>query len=158
MPSLGLGAAPLGSTPFGFGAPARLNSTSAKLFLDAQRTPRNAVHINPSTGDIVRDAANGVHTGMDGVAQQVYLAMRTLQGSAIVRGLGVAFNVKVINETTARKLEAEARRALSDLTTRRLVEVVSVTSERVKLTGVRVDVKWRNLTNGETNVTRWTNG
>ena len=158
MPSLGLGAAPLGSVSLGYGAPARANSTSAKLFLDEKLVRRNAVHINPATGDVVRDPANGVHTGMDGVSQQVYLALRTLRGSAIVQGLGVAFNVKVINETTARKLEEEARRALSDLVTRRLVEVVSVTSARVKLTGVRVDVTWRNLTNNETNVSRWTNG
>ncbi len=157
MPNLGLGAAPLGSSPLGFGVPARLNSTSAKLFLDDQLGRRNAVHINPVSGDFTR-GADGVHTGMDSVAQQVYLALRTLRGSAIVRTLGVAFNVKVINETTARKLEQEARAALADLTTRRLVEIVSVTSTRVKLTGIRIEVRWKNLTTGETDTARWENG
>jgi len=158
MPDLGLGAAPMGSTPFGFGAPMTLNSTSAKLYLSADGARRNSAQINSVTGDLVRDASNGLHAGMDSVSQQVYLALRTLRGSAIVQRLGIAFSVKIINETTSRKLADEVYVALADLTSRQLIEVVSVDSERIKVTGIRVSVKWRNLTNGETNVTRWENG
>lgn len=158
MPDLGLGAAPIGSTPFGFGAPMTLNSTSAKLYLSSDGARRNSAQINSVSGDLVRDASNGVHTGMDSISQQVYLALRTLRGSAIVQNLGIAFAVKVITDTTARKLANEVYVALSDLTSRQLIEVVSVKSERIKITGIRVIVQWKNLTNGETNVTRWENG
>lgn len=158
MPDAGIGSAPLGSCPFGFGSPAKLNSTAALLFLDAQKVRRNAVQLNAVTGDVIRDASTGVHMGMDGVQQQVYLALRTLKGSAIVQNLGVSFKVKTISETTARKLEQEARAALSDLVLRQLVEIVKITSERVKMTAVSISVTWKNLTNGETNVTRWENG
>jgi hypothetical protein len=157
VPDLGLGLAPLGSTPFGFGSPALANSTSVKLYLASDNTRRNAAQIDSVSGDILRNPANGIHTGMDAVAQQVYLALRTLKNSSIVKNLGIAFNVKTISETTARKLADEVRLALADLVNRRLVEIVKISSDRVKVTGVRVAVEWRNLTNGETNVTRWEN-
>lgn len=158
MPDLGIGFASLGSSPFGFGLPSKANSTSAKLYLASDGTRRNAAEIDTVSGDIVRDLSTGIHKGMDGVAQQVYLALRTLKGSAIVRTLGIAFNVKTISETTARKLADEVRVALSDLVNRRLVEIENVTSERIKTTGIRVSVRWKNLTNNETNVSRWENG
>ena len=158
MPNLGIGAAPFGSSAFGFGSPVKQNSTSALLYQGPDGSRKNAAEINTVTGDIVRDAQTGIHKGMDAVQQQVYLALRTLKGSAIVQTLEIAFKVKVISETTAQKIKQAVNEALSDLVTRQLVRVDSVTSERIKVTGIRVIVQWTNLTNGETNTSRWENG
>jgi hypothetical protein len=153
----GLGIASLGSTALGFGAPTKTNSTTAKLYATSSGRG-NAAQVDTETGDMVRDGTTGIHRGMDGVQQQVYLALRTLKGSAVVSTLGIAFKATTISETTARRVQDAVRLALADLSLRQLVRVDEVTSERVKMTGLRVSVKWTNLTNGETNVSRWTNG
>ncbi len=158
MPDVGIGLAPLGSSSLGFGAPTKLNSTTAKLYLSQGLQRRNAAGLDTVTGDVKRNAVTGIHEGMDGVEQQVYLAVRTIQGSSVVSSLGISFKMTVISDTTARKVEDAVRLALSDLVTRLLVRVDKVTVERVKMTGLRVIVLWTNLTTGEKNETRWTNG
>ncbi len=158
MPDVGIGLAPLGSSSLGFGAPTRLNSTTAKLYLAADGTRKNAAAIDTVTGDIKRDPLTGIHLGMDGVQQQVYLALRTLKGSSVVLSLGIAFKATTISATTTRKIEEAVRAALADLVLRQLVKIVAIKPERVKITGIRVDVTWTNLTTNETNVSRWTNG
>jgi len=95
---------------------------------------------------------------MDSVSQQVYLALRTLLGSSVVRDLGISFKITTISETTAQKVRDAVTAALEALVSRRLVEVVSVKSSRIKITGIEVLVVWKNLTNGETETARWTNG
>lgn len=158
MPDLGIGLASLGSSPLGFGSPSRANSTTAKLYLSPTGQKRNAAAIDTVTGDLQRDATTGIHQGMDGVQQQVYIALRTLKGSAVVLNLGIAFKPTTISETTTRKLQDAVRAALSDLVSRQLVRVDDVKAERVKMTGILVIVRWTNLTTNETNVSRWTNG
>lgn len=158
MPDTGIGLAPMGSSPLGYGSPSQTNSTTAKLYLASDGTRRNAASIDTVTGDFQRDPTTGIHLGMDGVQQQVYLALRTLKGSSIVLNLGLSFKMTTLSETTARKVEESVRSALSDLVTRQLVRVDKVTAERVKITGLLVIVNWTNLTTNETNVSRWTNG
>jgi len=158
MPDLGIGFAPLGSTPIGFGAPSKLNSTTAKLYLGTDGARKNAAAIDAVTGDALRDATTGMHRGMDSVQQQVYLALRTMKGSSSVLSLGIAFRATTISETTTRKIEEAVRAALAGLVLRQLVRIVSIKSERVKMTGVSVTVTWTNLTNNETNVSRLDNG
>jgi len=158
MPNLGIGAAPLGSSSLGFGSPAKQNSTSSRLYQGPDGVRRNASALNTMTGDIQRDAQNGIHTGMDSIQQQVYLAIRTIKGSAIVQSLGMALKVKTISETTAQKVKQAITAALADLVTRQLIVVNTITVERIKITGIRVIVTWTNLTNNETNISRWDNG
>jgi len=155
MPDLGFGLAPFGLAPFGYGEPARVDSTAIKLYLDDKGRRRNAAEINTVTGDYIRDPQTGIHRGMDSVAQQVYLALRTLQGSAIIQSLGIRMVVKVISDTTQQKIKDAVHEALSSLVSRNLVKVDSVTVERIKITGIRVIVQWTNLTNGETDSSRW---
>jgi len=158
MADQGLGNCPVGTSAFGYGKPLRMNSTAALLFLDKSKGQRNAAEINSVSGDIVRDPVTGIHRGMDSVSQQVYLALRTLLGSSVVRDLGISFKITTISETTAQKVRDAVTAALEALVSRRLVEVVSVKSSRIKITGIEVLVVWKNLTNGETETARWTNG
>ena len=158
MPDIGIGLAPLGSSSLGYGSPTISNSTSALALLDQSGIKRNAVMIDTVTGDFVRDQTTGVHLGMDSVQQQVYLALRTLKGSSVVLNLGIAFKVKTISETTTQKLKAAVNEALLPLTSRALIAVTNVTAERVKMTAITVSVSWTNLTTGELNISRWTNG
>lgn len=153
----GLGSAPFGSSPFGYGAVTAINSTATKLYLDNQGTRRNVESINTVTGDTVR-GERGIHKGMDSVAQQVYLAIRTLRGSSVVNDLGINFRVKVISDTITQKVTDAVTEAMSDLVSRQLVSVESVAVNKIKLTAIEVIVTWKNLTNGETETTRWTNG
>lgn len=155
---LGLGRFGLGLGSFGYGVPAKANSTSVKLFLDQTKEQRNAAEINTVSGDIVRDQVTGIHRGMDSVEQQVYLALRTLRGSSVIADLGINIKIKVISDTLAQKVRDAVTEALSSLVSRRLVRVESISVERIKLTGVRVIVKWFNMTNGETITSRWDNG
>lgn len=157
MPDVGIGLAPFGSSRLGFGAPAQTNSTTAKLYLAADGLRKNAAFIDTVSGDVSRDPNTGVHLGMDGVQQQVYLALRTLKGSAIVQNLGISFKMTVISETTVRKVEDAVRSALADLVLRQLVKIGKITVERVKMTAISITVTWTNLTTNETNVSRWQN-
>jgi len=158
MPELGIGRAPLGRSSIGYGSPSVANSTSKKLLLDEFGVQRNAVKIDTVTGDFVRDPVTGIHLGMDSVQQQVYLALRTLKGSAVVQNLGIAFKIKTLSETTEQKVKEAVIAALLPLTSRALVRLESVKAERLKMTGLSVVVTWTNLTTNETNISRWTNG
>lgn len=158
MPELGIGRAPLGRSSLGYGSPSVANSTSMKALLDEFGVKRNAMKINTVTGDFVRDPVTGIHLGMDSVQQQVYLALRTLKGSAVVQSLGIAFKIKTLSETTEQKVKEAVATALLSLTSRSLIRVDSVKAERVRMTGLSVLVTWTNLTTNETNISRWTNG
>lgn len=158
MPDLGFGLAAFGSSSFGYGESAVVNSTSAKLYLDTKGAQHNAAEINTVTGDLVRDPETGLHRGMDSVGQMVYLALRTLKGSSIVRELGINMRVKLLSETTTQKVRDAVNEALSNLVSRQLVEVTQINAERFGMTGLRVSVIWKNLTNGETETSRWSNG
>lgn len=155
---LGLGRSGFGSSVFGYGTPGTVNSTAEKLYLDESKAQRNAAAINTVTGDIVRDPLTGIHVGMDSVQQQVYLALRTIRGSAVVADLGINFKIKVISDTIAQKVRDAVTEALADLVARQLVRIENITTERIKLTGIRIIVKWFNMTNGETVTSRWDNG
>ncbi|MDI3282108.1 hypothetical protein [Polyangium sp. 15x6] len=155
MPYLGLGACSAGSTGAGVGEAYGLNSSAGQLYLDDQRVQQNAAAIDTVTGDLVRDPQTGMHRGMESVAQQVYLALRTLRGSSVVKNLGFAFKFRVISETTAQKVRDAVNEALKDLVLRRLISVERIDVERVKVTAISILVVWKNLTNGETNTTRF---
>jgi hypothetical protein len=158
MSDAGIGRAPLGSSSFGYGAPTRASSTSAKLYLDERGVLRNAAAVDAVTGDLVRDPLTGIHRGMNSTQQQVYLAVRTIKGSSIVQRLGILTKVKVITDTTAQKVRSEVNTALADLVSRGLITVGTIDVQRVRATGIRVHVYWTDLTNGETNVEKWDNG
>ena len=158
MSDLGFGRAPLGSSAFGYGSPSVSNSTSAQVLLDEFGSKRNAMKIDTVTGDFVRNADTGIHLGMDSVQQQVYLALRTLKGSAVIQTLGIAFKITTLSETTEQKVKEAVADALSQLTARSLIRIDNVEAKRVKMTGLSVAVTWSNLTTNEKNISRWTNG
>lgn len=148
---LGAGECGAGSSFFGYGEPYTQNSTAGKVFLDANGRQRNAALINPNTGDIVRDMTTGIHMGMDSVAQMVYLALRTIKGSSVISSFGIEFKFKTISNTTVQKVKEAVQAALQDLVLRQLIEITEITVNRAKVTGIEYTVKWKNLTNGETN-------
>ena len=153
MSDLGIGLFGAGTFGAGYGAPFTINSTAARVFLDAQGIKRNAAQIDPKTGDFVRDPQTGIHRGMDSVAQQVYLSLRTVRGSSIVPAFGFGFKSLTISETTAQKARDAVNEALQYLVDAGLVEIVSIDVKRIKITAIEIKVQWRTLTNGETNTT-----
>jgi len=152
MADLGAGLCPIGVTGVGYGTPYTLNSTAAKLFLDASGVQRNAAQIDPRSGDMVR-GPDGIHRGMDSTGQQVYLALRTARGSVPIKNFGFGFVSKTIDSTTTQKIQDAVRLALAPLTQRGLITLDEVTVVRSKTNAVEVSVKWTNTTNAETNTT-----
>lgn len=154
--NVGMGLAAFGSSRMGFGTPGTINSTVAKLFLKEldQSVRGNAEAINPTTGDYVRDTTTGVHRGMDSVQQMVYLALRTAKNSTLVQNFGLRNFGDVITDSTKNDIINAINETLRDLVLRQLVEIVSIEVTRVKSTAYQILVKWKNLTNNETNVFR----
>lgn len=155
MAFLGLGACPLGSTPIGFGIYTSLNSTAGKLYQDNDGIIRNAEKINIETGQVEYDQETGIPKGMDSVQQMVYLALRTVQGSSIIPTFGLKFNLKTINSSTKQKIQQAVEGALANLVSRRLIEIVEITVDRIKLNAIFYQLKWKNLTNNETTLDKF---
>jgi hypothetical protein len=154
--SLGMGLSAFGSSRMGFGTPGTINSTVAKLFLKEldQSVRGNAEAINPVTGDYVRDTTTGIHRGMDSVQQMVYLALRTVKNSTLVPNFGLRNFGEVITDSTRNDIINAVNETLRDLVLRQLIEIVSIEVTRVKAIAYQILVKWRNITNNETNVFR----
>jgi len=147
----GLGLAGYGSSQYGYGTPATVNSTTAKLLLKTDGTYGNVPKIDPNTKDFVLDE-NGNKIGDNSVNQMVYLALRTYKNASAVLGFGIDINkVKVINDNIQVKIQLMVSEALSDLISRKMITLDKVLVTRVKQTAIQVDVLWTDLTNNSQN-------
>lgn len=149
--NIGAGFAPAGVSIAGFGTPGVTDSTTIKLFIKPDRTRGNARKIDPATGDFVLDGY-GLHVGCDVAQQMVLLALKTELGTAAQTDLGIDFKRDVITENTPRKAELAVQAALKSLIDRKIIELVRVEVSRVGSSGISIQVFWRDLSNGETQV------
>lgn len=154
--NIGMGLSAFGSSRTGFGTPGTINSTVAKLLLKENdlSIKGNVVAINQITGDYIRDETTGVHRGMDSVQQMVYLALRTAKNSTLVQNFGLRSFGDVVTDSTKKDITNAINETLRDLVLRQLVEVVTVEVTKVKSTAYQILIKWKNLTNNETNIFR----
>lgn len=150
MSTLGLGACGIGSTPVGVGYTAPANSTAARLFLQPDGTRGDVARISAVTGDFLL-SATGEKVGWDGTSQKVYLALRTVLGSAAVQTLGIDLPTGVITANMEQRIRNAVLAALKALTTAGLIEVVDVTTKRAAQSGVQTTVTWRDTGTGQTN-------
>jgi len=126
---LGFGFCPLGvNSIFGFGSPETDDQPSPGLL---EETPGgvlgDARFIDPIARDYVIDA-NGNVTGTSSVAQQVYLALTTIKGSAADFTLGNEFaSIKTINPATIKaQVSNYVQRCLAHLIKPGLITIVSL--------------------------------
>lgn len=156
MTDYGAGNSGFGSGRAGYGSPYTINSTAVKLFLKEEDLTQqaNAAAINPVTGDYVRDQVTGIHRGMDSVQQMVYLALRTAKNSTLIPNFGLRSFGDIVTDSVKLDITNAINEALQDLVLRQLVEVISIDINKLKATAFSILVKWRNLTNKETNTFR----
>lgn len=150
--NLGAGYAYVGSSNAGFGNPASINSSVAKMYLKADGTQGNCAKIDPTTGDYMLDAY-GNSIGDDSVNQMVYLAFKTLFNSSSVEGFGFKIDTSsyVIDETTNQKIKLAVMSAVKHLTSTKLISIMSVVVNKITQTGLSIDIQWINLSTGEIN-------
>ena len=152
--SLGFGLSPFGSSVYGFGQAASVDSTTAKLFLKPDGTRGNAAKIDPYTKDYVLDD-NGNIVGDNSVNQMVYLALRTTKNSSVLLGFGIDISkIKTVTDNVNVKFQLAVNEALKHMTDKKLISNVTVKVNKIgQLPGaLEVIVNWRDNTNGETNV------
>jgi len=148
--NLYLGQSGLGSSQYGYGSPASINSTTAKLFRKVDGTYGNVAKTNPNTGDYVLDA-NGNNVGDDSVNQMVFLALRTIKNSSSVANFGFDFKAKVISDSAELKIKLAVNDTLKNLITKKLIILNSVEVNRATVSGLEITVKWTNTSSSEQN-------
>ncbi len=141
-----------GSSPYGIGTPAVYTGNAGRPLQDEQDVQHGSRYIDSLTKDYVIDE-NGRLGGMSNIHQLVLLAVSTTRGSAAVRTLGHDLrNIDRITTNFTRRVDATLRTALRDLTSRGLIEVVSVSTEQLLPGRAYARLRWRDLTTGSADV------
>jgi hypothetical protein len=146
--NLGMGACPMGSTPFGFGSPATAPVATRAVLVQDDGTPGECARISTTTGDYVLDGA-GNKVGWSGLEQRVYLALRTELGSSAVPSLGIELPSGVIRDDAPARIRNAVAAALGDLIGANLVALVEVLVSRPGPSALGVEVRWRALSTGQ---------
>lgn len=150
---LGLGVSGLGTSIFGYGSLISTNTTTAKLFLKTDGTIGNAIKIDPLTGDYVLDS-NGNPVGDNSINQMVYLAFKTTRNSSALLNFGIDISkIRTITDNVNLKFQLAVNQAVKHMTDRNLIKIISVDVSQINNlpNTLKVLVKWKDLTNGETN-------
>lgn len=150
--NVGAGACPMGSSPLGFGVPGSIGSAVPAALRKPDATIGAAVAINPKTGDYELDA-NGHRIGSDPVPPMVFLALRTIKGSAATTDLGIGEFPGTLDVDVGTRLRALVDAALSALVTAGLIDVVDVATARAGTSSATLTVEWRDLTSGKLQTT-----
>lgn len=112
--------------------------------------------LDPASGDYVF-TADGRPEGWTTAQQQMFLALRTVRGSAAVAALGQdASTIQVKGSDYPRQLSTRINAAVASIVAQGLVEILSIqTADRSADGGVAV-VRWRDLSTGleQTNTLR----
>jgi len=148
MPDIGMGLAPMGTSPFGFGTPAIANSSSTKVLKKPDGT-QGAVPLIVK-GDFVLDET-GQKVGADAVPMQVQIALFTERDRSAVRNFGLDLALSIFTADAQRKADTAVRLALKHLTDKRAISVQSVTLDRVSQGGAQIVVRWVDLATGDIN-------
>jgi hypothetical protein len=128
MPS-GAGNAPAGSSSAGYGVPdVAPNPLTGPLPDLRTGQPCTGRFLDPITKDY-RFASDGRLLGMGTVPQLVQLALTTTFGSSCIPSLGQRFTlIQEKGANFSKQLTSAITNCLSDLVTRKLVQIVSVTA------------------------------
>lgn len=152
---LGMGFAPMGFSIFGYGSPATAGTQTGNLL---QQTGSNfsgdARLIDPNTRDYSINQ-DGLVTGQNSIAQQVFLALMTTVGTSVIATLGSQFSsLKTFDQNFQSKITNIVNQALSALIKSRTIKVISVISSR-NTNGIagNVTINWQNLINNTLNQT-----
>jgi len=145
--ALGFGACGFGAAAFGWGTPASTNSSTASLLLKPDGTQGNVVALDPTTGDYILDAT-GQKQGADSIQQKVYLALRTVLGSAADTTLGIDLPSGTITDDMTNRITLAVGAALKALTDAGLLTIVAVLVTRVKTNALRTEVQWQATADG----------
>lgn len=146
--NIGAGACPAGSSPAGFGVPGSIPSTYPRALVTTDARVGSSAALNPKTGDYEIDAT-GQRVGSDAVPPMVYLALRTIKGSAATLDLGIGEFPKMRDEDVGAKLRALVDDALAALVVSNLVSIIDVTAGPTGPSGATITVKWRDLSSGQ---------
>ncbi|WP_437767189.1 hypothetical protein WMF27_20485 [Sorangium sp. So ce281] len=150
--NLGIGACGFGSSRYGFGSPAQVNSSTAELLRRPDGTYGDCALIDTRSGDFVLDDA-GNKVGWESLSQMVYLALRTALASSAVQTMGIELPTGVITDNIATRNRQAVEAALKSMTARNLISIIDVTTARVTQSGVQVAVKWKALSTGKVETT-----
>jgi hypothetical protein len=149
MPSGGFGSTPFGTGPFGFGMPVTGTPATGQLFADAQTgTIGTGRKIDQGTRQYAFDS-DGNPVGQDTVPQLVQLAYSTVKGSSILPDLGESYSeLETIGDDFQDRLTALATAPVQFLIDDKRLEILSVTIDRIGVSGARIAVAWRDTTTG----------
>jgi hypothetical protein len=143
----GAGRSPAGRGAYGLGTPieapipgGKANRIAATALQDGGR------YIDPVTKDYVFDEY-GRAVGYSSARQLVYLRMKTRLGTSAVKALGNELHtIDRIGASFQKRVDNTIRAALSDIVALGLIEVVSVSAEKIQPGRSFIRVKWRDLT------------
>lgn len=128
FPYEGLGFAGIGTSLAGYGSIAQGDEPDLRILIDSTGQRLGARYIDPITRDYVLNA-NGHIAGMNGIQQEVYLAILTVLGSSVDPGLGQTFSsIRILTDNTINLITNSVNVALNDL----------IKSNKISLTGINV--------------------
>lgn len=149
----GLGNGPIGTMPYGVGTPNTSAGNTGKVLDDGDGSQQGSRFIDARARDYVMND-DGRLQGMMNLRHLVLHTLLTVRGTSAVPTLGLDEPSGIIGANFEREREAAVRLALSDLVKRKLIEIVSVKTDR-KNRPVYTRVLWRDVTiNSEPEETR----
>ncbi len=145
----GFGNQPYGSSPYGIGTPITATAPGGAVLRETSTgSSLGSRLINAETRDYVVDE-NGRIVGMSDVQQLMQIALGTVKGSSAMLGLGHALaTLDVITDNVERRVATIVDDAVLHLTSRKLVEILSVVTTRMHAGALHIVVRWRDLTTG----------
>lgn len=152
---IGAGACPAGSAAAGYGVPDSAAVPNNATLPDVRSgLPQTGRAIDPITKSYYF-TADGRLQGVATVPQLVQLALSTIRGSSVVPGLGQTFmQIQEKGANFAQVVTAAITTALADLTTRKLVQIVSVDVQQPPSNpdaGIAI-LKWIDTTSSKLNI------
>jgi hypothetical protein len=131
-PARGLGSAPLGLAPYGYGMPAVAPIPGGAVYQDEQGITRGGRKLSrePATAGQYVYNSLGRAEGMPDVQQMMTLAVLTVRGSSIAKRLGSRFfEARYVTPNLQQEQEANVTEAFQDLVSKGLVTIDEVIVE-----------------------------
>ena len=143
----GAGSSPAGLGPYGVGSPVAAPVPGGSVNrIAATARQEGGRYIDPETKDYVFDEY-GRTVGYSNARQLVYLRLKTQLGTSVVKTLGNELHkIDRIGAGFAKRVENTIRAAMADLVNAKLIEIVSISAEKIQPGRSFIRFKWRDLT------------
>jgi hypothetical protein len=140
---LGLGLSPLGTSLYGYGSVATADEREIGMpFILADGTYGTGRFIDATTGDYKFDPITGMALGLTTGQQAVYLALKTIRGSANDPTLGQSFSqVRKIGTNFVQAITNQVNLALQPLVSKGLITIDAVLVD-TSVRPVVIDIRW----------------